>query len=107
LDPQLTRAAGSAGSWKLRLKGDGPSRNARRLRSGADRDSPDNSAQAKFHPHPSTIVQSVDNVVFIMRVIVTILGVIAILAFAGFVVKGTHQKAAICDTADCPASECP
>ena len=54
-----------------------------------------------------TIVKSVGNVFFTMRTIVTILGVIAVFAFAGFIVKGTHQKAAICDTADCPASDCP
>ena len=28
-------------------------------------------------------------------------------ALAGFVAKGTHLNLAICNTADCPASECP
>jgi hypothetical protein len=42
-----------------------------------------------------------------MRTITIILGVVAVLALAGFVVRGTHQKAAIRDTADRPASECP
>jgi hypothetical protein len=35
----------------------------------------------------------------IMRTITTILGVVAVLALAGFLAKGPHQKAAICDTA--------
>ena len=42
----------------------------------------------------------------IMRTITIIFGNVAVLALAGFTAK-TYQNGAICDTADCPASECP
>ena len=42
-----------------------------------------------------------------MRAVTIIFGVVAVLALAGFVTKGTDPKAAICDTAECPAFECP
>jgi hypothetical protein len=38
---------------------------------------------------------------------VEIFGTILVLALAGFAATGSHRNAAICDTADCPASECP
>ena len=42
-----------------------------------------------------------------MRTLTVIFGIIAVLALAGFAATGTFRNAAICDTADCPASECP
>ena len=45
--------------------------------------------------------------VVIMRTLVIIFGTIVVLALAGFAATGHFRNAAICDTADCPASECP
>jgi hypothetical protein len=42
-----------------------------------------------------------------MRTLTVVFGIMAVLALAGFAAKATYQNSAICDTADCPASECP
>ena len=42
----------------------------------------------------------------IMRTLTIIFGIVAVFALAGFTAK-TYQNSAICDTAECPASECP
>jgi hypothetical protein len=43
----------------------------------------------------------------IMRALVIIFGAVAALALVGFSATGSYRNAAICDTADCPAPECP
>ncbi|HEY5812303.1 MAG TPA: hypothetical protein VIT23_06600 [Terrimicrobiaceae bacterium] len=42
-----------------------------------------------------------------MRTLVVIFGTVVVLALAGFATTESYRNAAICDTGDCPASECP
>jgi hypothetical protein len=41
-----------------------------------------------------------------MRALLLIFGLIVVLALGAFAAKATQRTAAVCDTPDCPASEC-
>ena len=56
---------------------------------------------------PLDDARHVDLVVRIMRAIAIIFGVVTALALAGFMTKVAHHRPALCETGDCPTSDCP
>jgi hypothetical protein len=64
-------------------------------------------AQLEFAEIPRLLKFPAGVPITLMRTLIIIFGTVVVLALAGFAATGGYRNAAICDTADCLASECP